>query len=284
LIKKIDKSIASNFEYVEKLRSTIQHESDRIKEIDEQFGELVADDRSEGIVQEFKTHQRKIEENTEKLAHVEKDLEIKRGQLKKEKTAESALSDGRLNPVIAAAQEIWSDIAAISKATRDDVFEKLIAELEGSANSIFQKMTAENASITGRLKLKMLSSDSCVPEIIGKDGSTMVGSNDSNIILIKLALIMAVVTSRARWSQNYSLISDAPTSKMASKYSHGFYRALGENFEQSIVMTYDFLTESERSNLASFRVGKVYRIYANYPGGDREDRTDLDIEISEVSL
>ncbi len=111
----------------------------------------------------------------------------------------------------------------------------------------------------------------------------MAGSNDSNIILIKLSLIMAVVTSRAQWSKNYCLISDAPTSKMAKKYSRGFYKSLGENFRQSIVMTYDFVSEEDREELAELEVGTVHKIEAVYPGGDRENRADLYVTITEVA-
>ena len=63
---------------------------------------------------------------------------------------------------------------------------------------------------------------------------------------------MAIIISRGKRSDNYSMILDAPTSKMSEKYTNGFYDALSLNFKQRIVATYDFLTRAEKS-----RVGKA---------------------------
>tara|TARA_R110002167_G_scaffold344363_1_gene553703 strand:- start:41703 stop:43814 length:2112 start_codon:yes stop_codon:yes gene_type:complete len=284
LVKNIDRNIAAEFVSLNDLRSLVQEKNEKMKAIDSQFEELIGSDRSEDIVREFKTHQRKIEQFTSLLAADSRQLESLRQNLDGFKSQIEKLADGEVDKKLTVAMNILEKLRKIAIATRGDVFSNLIGKLESSANDIFQQMTSDNNSITGRLKLRMLSEDSCIPEIVDRDGYLMSGSNDSNIILVKLSLIMAVVTSRDTWSTNYCLVSDAPTSKMAKKYSHGFYKALGDNFYQSIVMTYDFLTDEDRRSLESFKIGSVYRIESNYPAGDREDRSDLSIKISEVSL
>ena len=250
--------------------------------IDEQFDELLADDKSESIVQEFKTHKNNLERYSNLVLNDEKALDSLRKKVEHLQNNLDKLVVGNVDEVVQASRDIWQSLHQVALATREEVFSNLVQELEDSANDIFRQMTERNNSITGRLKLKMLSNESCMPEIVDSEGDALYGSNDSNIILVKLALIMAVVTSRARWSTNYALISDAPTSKMAKNYSYGFYSALDKNFEQSIVMTYDFLREEDRETLKDFKMGNVYRIESLYPSGNREDRSDLSIKIGRV--
>lgn len=284
LIKNIDNNIGKEFDKLQEISSIISEKRENLKYINEQFEELIDDDRSEDIVKEFKTHQRKIETATEFIAQNEKILESLRSDLSTAKTKHDRLVGGDVDVKIISARDIFYDLQRIAISTKEDVFTGLVNSLEASANEIFQQMTSENSSITGKLKLRRLSQDSCIPEIVDKDGFIMSGSNDSNIIIVKLSLIMAIITSKPLWSQNYSLISDAPTSKMSKKYSNGFYAALSQNFEQSIVMTYDFLSEDDRSTLRDLNIGNIYKITSNYPHGDREDRSDLSIDIAEVSL
>lgn len=283
-IGKTEKNIADEFKEIASLRSSLQKKEHDLKSIDEQFDELLADDKSESIVQEFKTHNNNLDRYTKLLMDDEKALESLRKKSEHIQNNLDNLVVGNVDEVVAASRDIWKSLHEIALDARGEVFSSLVSELEESANVIFRKMTEKNISITGRLKLKMLSDESCIPEIVDNEGAALHGSNDSNIILVKLALIMAVVTSRARWSTNYALISDAPTSKMAKNYSYGFYSALGENFQQSIVMTYDFLSEEDRETLGDFKMGNVHRIESIYPSGNREDRSDLSIKISRVSI
>jgi len=48
-------------------------------------------------------------------------------------------------------------------------------------------------------------------------------------------------------------------------------------------MTYDFVSEEDREELAELEVGTVHKIEAVYPGGDRENRADLYVTITEVA-
>jgi DNA sulfur modification protein DndD len=134
----------------------------------------------------------------------------------------------------------------------------------------------------------MMPNDTCIPEIIDNDGYIMSGSNDSNIILVKLSLIISILTSKAKWSENYALISDAPTAKMAKGYSDGFYETLGKSFKQSIVMTYDFIDPEDRktliNNSIAFNLGSIHIIESHFPNGNRDDRSDLEVIIKEAYL
>ena len=146
------------------------------------------------------------------------------------------------------------------------------------------QMAAANNSITGRVKLETTSNNTCVSKIVDSSGELMRGSNESNIQLVKLSLIMAILGSKQLWSRNYALIADGPTSHMAENYSDGFYAALSENFEQSIVVTKDFLTEESMRRLSKLRLGNVFRITSSHGSEQREDRFDLEVKAEKVTL
>ena len=80
------------------------------------------------------------------------------------------------------------------------------------------------------------------------------------------------------------MIADAPTSKMAENYSDGFYAALSANFEQSIVVTYDFLDDEDRHRLKDLHIGEVYLIKSSHGSEERESRHDLKVTRERVTL
>jgi DNA sulfur modification protein DndD len=281
-ITQINKFVSKEFANLNRLRSDIRKGKENLRSIEEQFDQLITDDDSDTIVKGFRTHTRNVERYTGLISGLKGEL----AGLEKEEDRllerQDSLVVGEIPKTAKKSKEVYGQLEIIVKSMRRQVFADLVQELEEKANGIFKQMTAKNNSITGNLKLRMPTSEVCIPEIVDTDGYKMSGSNDSNIILIKLSLIMAVVTLRALWSQNYCLISDAPTSKMSRKYSKGFYESLSNNFKQSIVMTYDFLKPEEREFLQEIGVGSIYKIESQYPNGDRSDRSDLFIKITEV--
>ena len=284
VVKRLEKRIPDEFGEISSLRSKAAEAQKRVSEVKAQFEELLSSDRSENIVSEFKTHESNRSRYSNLLKQAEYDLAKEEELLEGVLQQQQKLVTGKVSASIELGEQVWSSLLALSESTRGRVFQKLVTDLEGSANRIFNEMTCKNKSITGRLQLRTLGNERIVAEIVDKDGHTLSGSNDSNIILVKLALIMAILKSRALWSQNYCMVTDAPTSKMAAEYSQGFYEALGDNFTQAIVMTYDFLDAEDDVKIKSLKVSKAYRLESEYPNGDRQDRADLSIAISEIAL
>ena len=145
-------------------------------------------------------------------------------------------------------------------------------------------MSQANNAITGKVRLEVTDNNTCVPKIVDSYGKILRGSNESNILLVKLSLIMAILGARQNWSQNYAMIADGPASHMADGYSDGFYSALSGNFIQSIVITYDFLNEDDWSRWEHLRLGNVYRINSSHGSEKREDRHDLRVSSERVSI
>jgi DNA sulfur modification protein DndD len=57
-------------------------------------------------------------------------------------------------------------------------------------------MTAENKSVRGRIKLEKAANGNYMPKNLDSEGRILTSINDSNIILIKLAVIMAIISAK----------------------------------------------------------------------------------------
>ncbi|MCC5452867.1 AAA family ATPase [Rheinheimera sp. UJ51] len=283
-VKDTDKSILEELENIQQLKKELAETGKQIREIDRQFDTLIEEDKSEDVLGAYKQHsksqdiyeQKKREFSTKLAKLLDQKIELQ-GKLDK-------LVTGEIDVAIETSDIIFKKLKLIVKSTKQNVFEEIIKNLEDSSNDIFKEMTVNNKAIKGRIKFKRLSNGSCIPEIVDSEGFIINSPNDANIILVKLALIMSILTARAKWSLNYSLISDAPTSKMANNYTNGFYKVLSNRFKQSIVMTYDFLDDERRAILKDFNVGNVYKIEPKNLSGNSDNRTELSINISEVEI
>uniref|UniRef100_UPI0030DB8603 hypothetical protein n=1 Tax=uncultured Alteromonas sp. TaxID=179113 RepID=UPI0030DB8603 len=286
-IENTDERISKAFDAITKLQNRALEIKSKLDEIDAEFETLIGMDSSESIVSEYKVSQQNLSYFSAQVESLERDrVLIENEQLDLEKRLEK-LTSNSVDKALINATKIFSSLHRVSKSTRENVYTSIINELEIKANSIFEEMTEANTSFTGKIKLRRLEDGSCMPEIVDNEGYPLTGSNDSNIILVKLSLIMAILTAKAKWSDNYTLITDAPTSKMAKEYSMGFYKALSSNFSQSIIMTYDFIDDEDRENFISSHrrnIGSVHIVRSEYPNGNRDDRADLKTLVEVVAV
>lgn len=286
-ISNVSDSIADYFRQLEDCRRDIGDYKEKIENLNLQFEGLIDADDSENIVKDFRVNTKNNELYSGRLTSAVQELNNAQMDLDKISKELLGLVAGEIEKKYELANSVFRNLFEMSKSVRDDVYRSIIKDLESDANSIFSKMTYYNNSLTGKISLKILSNGTCIPEIIDSHGYIISGSNDSNIILIKLSLIIAILSSKSKWSENYTLISDAPTAKMAKNYSTGFYEALTSNFNQSIIMTYDFMEPSERVDILNnkkIKIGSIHLLNPSFNNSDREDRADLRIEVTKVSV
>ena len=279
--------IGAEYEQISKLQEKIKQNNLAEKSLLNQLPSGIDEEELAGgqnVLNQFQTHdaraknaERNEESANRSIANLKKLIEEESAEL----TGLSG-ADIPLEKIVAA--EVWEKLSRLATEARHAVFQDIVTDLQSRANDIFRQMTSRTDSITGRLSLEVTASNTCMPKIVDSDGNALAGSNDSNIILVKLALIMAVLSSRQKWSENYALIADAPTSKMAGNYSDGFYAALSSNFEQSIVVTYDFLDPEDRKRLDGLTVGEVYHVWSSHGSEQRESRHDLKVISERVTL
>jgi DNA sulfur modification protein DndD len=174
-------------------------------------------------------------------------------------------------------KDLFNDFYLVAKSTRESVYEKQIRKIETEANKHFHAMTSDNNSVQGRIVLEKRG-NAYLPKNVNSEGIEMSSINDSNIILIKLATIMAIVSMRGNSRETFPLITDAPTSKFSDNYTIGFCNTLGSIYAQSIIMSYDFFhNEALKKNLLENvkNVGAVYVIQPNTREDNRENRDTL---------
>ena len=145
-------------------------------------------------------------------------------------------------------------------------------------------MSSENLSVQGRIILKK-HGNSYMPKNVDDNGIELTSINDSNIILIKLSTIMAIVTAKGK-SEFHPLISDAPTSKFSDNYTIGFCDTVSDVFAQSIILSYDFYhnLELRKRLLKEVRnLGAIYIIEPSSSEKDRMNRKDLFTKITALN-
>lgn len=282
-VDNIDDEISEYLQEIRSVKMEISNLTDQISKIEKQYGSILNSSSSENIVRSYDQHKRNKESVGLELERHQKAYNASVTRLAQKKKDLDKQVVGSLSEVKVRSDQIYSNLSDIMSESRAVVFKDLVGELEEQANFFFTRMTKDNSSITGKISLYETSSGYYVPKIVGSDGVEMHSPNDSNIVLVKLSIIMAIIRSRGKFADNFSFISDSPTSKMASEYSNGFYKTLSQNFKQSIITTYDFCDSSDFSELQEFNIGSAYKIIPNFVSGDRNDRSSLSVSVKRVA-
>ena len=181
--------------------------------------------------------------------------------------------------------KVLEDFEDLAQSTRERVFSQLIQMLEDEANIHYSAMTSGNKSARGIIKLRALANGNYMPELIDNNGNPLVQLNTGNIILIKLATIMAIISARqgTRTTDLYTLITDAPMSVFGEDYTIGFCRTVSQVYKQSIIMSKEFYkNEKLRKELLhnnEIKLGKVYLITPSIQENERVNRNSLSTTI-----
>lgn len=194
----------------------------------------------------------------------------------------SSLVVGEIPKYLEEKRTVLNEFYQIAHSTRKRVFQKLVKMLEEEANRHYQNMIQGNLSARGIIKLKELSNGkNYMPELVDENGNVLHQLNMGNIILIKLATIMAIISARkaSRDTDLYTLITDAPMSVFGDDYTLGFCKTVSQVYKQSIIMSKEFYrNETLRKELLEneeIRLGKVYMITPSIPETDRTNRKSL---------
>ena len=202
----------------------------------------------------------------------------------------SSLVVGEIPKYLEEKRKVLNEFYQVAHSTRKRVFQKLVKMLEEEANRHYQNMIQGNLSARGIIKLKELSNGkNYMPELVDENGNILHQLNTGNIILIKLATIMAIISARkaSRDTDLYTLITDAPMSVFGDDYTLGFCKTVSQVYKQSIIMSKEFYrNETLRKQLLTneeIRLGKVYMITPSIPETDRTNRKSLATNIKALN-
>jgi DNA sulfur modification protein DndD len=281
VIEDIPTKIEGEFKNIQRLSADLKNYRNEITTIEESFTARIEDDDSESIVKAFRLHKANSERAQSDIINEKAAVDRCESSIKENDQKTKNLVSGPIAPEVELGHNLFRDLVDVSKATKVLVFEKFVQKLQDKSNELFGTMTEGNDAIKGEIQIRKNASGKYIPYLVGTDGKVLYNPNDSNIIMQKLALIMAIVGSRDVGRGNYALICDAPTSKMDIEYSMGFYKTVSKEYEQSILMTFDFAEDDKQ--LQDIEVATAYKIDAHFPNGDKNDRTDLSININRVA-
>lgn len=286
-VKRIDKDINEELKKITELEYEENEIRKELDEIESKLGLLLHSgtiklEETEDISLAFKNHERKKREKDSIIKDIKTKIELNEKEVDKIEGKLKQLVTGEMNSIFERNVEILKQFEIIVESTKERVSDKLIRRLEFEANRLFQAMTQGNIAIRGKIILEKQANNSYLPRNVGSDGVELSSINDSNIILIKLATIMAIISAKGRYSELYPLISDAPTSKFGETYAFGFFKTISEVYSQSIIMTKELVNNNglrEKMLNEIENIGAIYTIKPNIKEEDREDRKELEIKI-----
>jgi DNA sulfur modification protein DndD len=293
-ITDIDDEIKERLEKRNSINTKVRDANKSLQRIEEDIQKLLADtslniESAGHILDEYSIQNKYVKDYTEQRIKLSQQIEHSKSNLKNVNDQLKALVTGEIPKWLEEKKTILNDFETIARTTRERVFNNLIALLEKEANTHYEAMTSGNKSARGQIKLRKLPNGNYMPEIIDNHGVPLLGSNTSNLILVKLAAIMAIISAKNSSGvvNLYTLITDAPTSVFGEDYTIGFCRTVSKVYKQSIIMSKEFYkNQNLRNELltnSEIKIGKVYTITPSIPENERNNRNNLSTKIEALN-
>jgi DNA sulfur modification protein DndD len=237
---------------------------------------------------EIKQIYRDLSDLHQNIGRIKSKLDIERKGLETAEEDVKELAKKNLSsPEYEWTKRILDDLNKVAESTRSRVFKNLIVRLEKEANKHYTEITAENKGFRGMIEFVSRGGDDYVPKIVSDNGDIdSLALNQSNLTLVKLSVIMAIITGRGtNTAELYPLITDAPTSNFTENYTIGFCKQVSKVYKQSIVMDKNFyINENLKTRLLTEieNLGNVYVIESALTDAQRDDLTSVSTFIKKI--
>lgn len=293
-IRRIDEDITNTFKKIQKLSTKRKTSSQELEKLEKEVESMISESainvsEAQNLLNEFQTQNDYAKRFQIELTLTEVSKERTKKQIEQINKELGDLVTGEIPSFLKEKVEVLEDFKSITNSTRERVFKQLVEMLEVEANKHYQEMIQGNLSARGIIKLKELSNKNYMPELVDENGRVLLQLNTGNIILIKLATIMAIISARkgSRDTDLYTLITDAPMSAFGDDYTIGFCKTVSKVYKQSIIMSKEFYKNlelrNELLNNKDIKLGKVYMITPNIPEDERTNRNSLATNIKPLN-
>ena len=246
-IREADEDIKETFLSAQELKRRVKELNKKYQGLDSDIQTMLSNaslklSDADNIMNEYAEHSKKAKYFGEEELKSKQQIELLKSQLIQVKEELRGLATGEIPSWMIDKLKVLEDFEDLAQSTRERVFSQLIQMLEDEANIHYSAMTSGNKSARGIIKLRALANGNYMPELIDNNGNPLVQLNTGNIILIKLATIMAIISARqgTRTTDLYTLITDAPMSVFGEDYTIGFCRTVSQVYKQSIIMSKEF--------------------------------------------
>lgn len=294
-ISNIDADIASTYKKLRRLDKKRKSLVEELAVIESEKNSLIVDaalnvSQANNLLNEFNAQNELVKRSSNQIILNANFLAKNKEELAKIELELSKLVVGEIPAYLSEKVKVLEEFYQIAQSTRKRVFNRLVKLLEDEANKHYQEMTQSNMSSRGIIKLKELSNGkNYMPELVDEQGNVLLQLNTGNIILIKLATIMAIISARqgSRDTDLYTLITDAPMSVFGEDYTIGFCKTVSKVYRQSIIMSKEFYkNEKLRNQLLAdgeIKLGKVYLITPSISENARTNRNSLSTNIQKLN-
>lgn len=293
-ILKIDEDVAQTFTRLRDLDLKRKDIANHYKKTKEDLASLVAEtalsaEEAKNLLNTLHTNHEYAQRFQANLIRTELEFKQKKDELIEIDKKLSELVTEALPAWLEEKKQLLTDFKEIANSTRARVFKKLVEQLEAEANKHYRSMMQGNLSARGLIKLVESTKGNYMPKLVDENGSPLMQLNTGNIILIKLATIMAIISARqgSRDTELYTLITDAPMSVFGEDYTIGFCKTVSSVYRQSIIMSKEFYkNEGLRRQLLNdpeIKLGKVYKITPSVPESERSNRKSLTTNIEALN-
>lgn len=293
-IGEIDEDIQDALTKRNSINTKVREENKKLQKVEDDIQKLLTDtsltsESAGDILNEYSIQNKKAKDFSELQNKIKQQIDFAKNNLKSANEQLKALVTGEIPKWLIEKRDVLSDFEAIAGTTRERVFNNLIAQLEKEANLHYEAMTSGNKSARGQIKLRKLPNGNYMPEINDNNGIPLLGSNTSNLILVKLSVIMAIISAKSSSGvvDFYTLITDAPTSVFGEDYTIGFCKTISKVYRQSIIMSKEFYkNQNLRTELLTnpeIKIGKVYMITPSIPESDRSNRNNLSTNVDALN-
>jgi len=294
-IENTDESINEALQFREDFKIKREETNVKIKTINEQIEKILHDSSLKNAAQArhiLNEYTRKKDDSYKYKQRLDNNLKIIENKQYRITEILTELSKNSNKPVPESLQEkvnILHDLKNIATSTRKRIYHQLIEKLETEMNLHYQNMTAGLNSYRGNLRLVERTKDNYIPQIQNEDGYQDTLLNTSNLMLIKLATIMAIITAKkdTRSTDLYTLITDAPLSTFGDSYILGFCKTVSKVYRQSIVMSKEFYRnealKEQLLNEPDIKLGKVYILTPSLKENERANRNSLSTHIKPLN-
>ncbi|WP_276975530.1 AAA family ATPase [Flavobacterium filum] len=293
-IESIDDDIAETLKNRIYLESKIIETNTKVTEIERQINTILENaslslNQSENILNEYNIQKDNESKYSTDLERIKNNIERIKSRISDIDKQLKDLVKGELPIALVEKVKILNDFEELAIITREKVFNGLIEMLENEANIHYQMMTTGNKAVRGIIKLIPLPNGNFMPQLKDDLGNNLRQLNTGNIILIKLAAIMAIISAKkgAKNNELYPLISDAPMSVFGEAYTLGFCKTVSHVYKQSIIMSKEFfkneILRNELLNNSEIKLGNVYEISPSILEQQRENRNYLTTTIRKLN-
>lgn len=248
----IRKSILENFEHIDSLKEYIKEKNEQLAKLaierekiinKSNAGEDTILDAAESIRGyniDIPKLQKKISDNKDLILIHRNNLNEIQDKIDKINIEEGLEADNQKT-------QILRDLQTITKEIKEEVFDNFISELEIKSNEYYKKFGEASSGFTGKILIQRYGGTNGIQIKtidISSDRDITHTLSSSTLTSINISILMAISDLSIKNSgQALPMIFDAPTSEFDLLKSIEFYRLCRENFEQSIIMTKDFLED-----------------------------------------